>query len=56
MIRKLIAALLVGAAVAYYAGPDEVATTARDMIDAAGRGARDVAIERCVNEPGDCLR
>ena len=60
MIRKLAAALLVGLAVAYLARPDAIETTARDMLDAASREARDVArdavIERCTSDPDACLR
>lgn len=55
MIRKLIAALLVGIAVAAMARPDEVETTARDMLDAAGREARETVAERCLADPKVCL-
>ena len=67
MIRKLVAALLVGLAVAYLARPDavedavgdaigEAERSARDMLDAASREARETVAERCLNEPADCLR
>ena len=56
MIRKLLAALIVGSAVAYYASPDEAEVTARDMLDAAGREARDTVAERCLADPGECIR
>lgn len=56
MIRKLLAALLVGVAVAAMARPDEAETTARDMLDAAGREARETLAERCLADPEACLR
>lgn len=56
MFRKLIAALVVGVAVAAMARPDEVETTARDMLDAAGREARETVAERCLADPEACLR
>ena len=56
MLRKILVALLVGIAVAWLARPDEVEMTARDMLDAAGREARETVAERCLADPNSCLR
>ena len=55
MLRKIFAALIVGSAVAYYVHTDEVEITARDMLDAAGREARETVVERCLADPAECV-
>ena len=59
MIRKILAALLVGAAVVALNRPDEVREAARDAIDGAiGEATERVGgavAERCRDDPASCL-
>ena len=60
MIRKLVAALLVGAAVVALNRPDEAREAARDAVDglagAATERAGEALAERCRADPASCLR
>ena len=59
MIRKILAALLVGAAVVALNRPDEAREAARDALGGAVSGATErvgeAIAERCRADPASCL-
>ena len=55
MIRKILAALLIGGAIVALDRPDEAEKAARDAIGTAGDAAREAIVERCRTDPAACL-
>ena len=56
MIRKILAALLVGAAVVALNRPDEAAEAVEGLVRDGTDAARDAIVERCRDDPASCVR